>query len=336
LNGWTHSQLLISKEHYSLGMGQRIPNPIRQQAIKEWLKGESRDKIANELKRSQGAVSGIIKEAGKDDPQSLLLREVAVQIKNLGIDIESFAPLVRLRAILRDKGLLTGITGQENFELVQDRLEAVIVTMEVLLFQRGLSPEEFYSLVTDTYNFADKVGIPLNEFPLYIEKQKDKINDLTKKTKRAEKKKQDILNYHKTTLESLKEYNADKPFLVTLKALKEQLAHKDGRIGELEEKLADAEARSRELEEELDAERHSKDLEEQNKLSVFDTDLEKAKEEILPGVEIPHTMIMLKAILKHPGRYRGVINRFWDLYIRYQEVYPTQTDFSTEANTKFK
>jgi hypothetical protein len=53
--------------------------------------------------------------------------------------------------------------------------------MEVLLFQRGLSPEEFYSLVTDTYNFADKVGIPLNEFSSYIEKQKDKINDLTKK-----------------------------------------------------------------------------------------------------------------------------------------------------------
>jgi DNA repair exonuclease SbcCD ATPase subunit len=331
-------------------MGQRIPNPIRQQAIKEWLEGESRDKIANELKRSQGAVSGIIKEAGKDDPQSLLLREVAVQIKNLGIDIESFAPLVRLRAILRDKGLLTGITGQENFELVQDRLEAVIVTMEVLLFQRGLSPEEFYSLVTDTYNFADKVGIPLNEFPSYIEKQKDKINDLTKKIKRAEKKKQDLLNYHKTTLESLHEYNADKPFLVTLKALKEQLAHKDGRISELEEKLADAEsrnreleekladaeARNRELEEELDTKRHSKVLEEQNKLSVFETELEKAKEEILPGVEIPHTMTMLKAILEHPGRYMGVINRFWDLYIRYQEVYPTQTDFSTEANTKFK
>ena len=111
-----------------MGMGERIPDPIRQQAIKEWLEGESRDKIANELKRSQGAVSGIIKEAGKDDPQFLLLREVAVQIKNLGIDIESFAPLVRLRAILRDKGLLTGITGQENFELVQDRLEAVKVT----------------------------------------------------------------------------------------------------------------------------------------------------------------------------------------------------------------
>jgi hypothetical protein len=82
-------------------MGRRIPDPVRQQAIKKWLEGKSRDEIAQELKISQGAVSGIIKESGTDDPQFYLLREVAVKIKNQGMDIESFAPLVRLRAVLR-------------------------------------------------------------------------------------------------------------------------------------------------------------------------------------------------------------------------------------------
>jgi DNA-binding NarL/FixJ family response regulator len=53
-------------------MGRRIPDPIRQQAIKKWLEGKSRDEIAQELKISQGAVSGIIKESGKDDPQFYL------------------------------------------------------------------------------------------------------------------------------------------------------------------------------------------------------------------------------------------------------------------------
>ena len=91
-------------------MGRRIPDSIRQQAIKKWLEGNSRDVIAQELQISQGAVSGMIKEVGKNDPQFPLLREVAVKIKNQGMDIESFAPLVRLRAVLRDKGVLTGST----------------------------------------------------------------------------------------------------------------------------------------------------------------------------------------------------------------------------------
>jgi DNA repair exonuclease SbcCD ATPase subunit len=303
-------------------MGQRIPNPIRQQAIKKWLEGKSRDEIARELQIGQGTVSAILKEAAKNDPEFYLLREIALIIKNQGLDIESFAPLVRLYTVLRDKGMLTGITGEQNLELMQDRLEAAIVEMEVLLFQKGSSPEDFFSLVTNMYNFADRVGVPLSEFPSYIEELKDRIKVLTEEINQAEKKKQDFLTDNKMTLELLQEYIANKPFRETLK--------------NVEEKLAVAEERIRELEEELDAERRSKDLEEQNELSVFDTELEKAKEEILPGMEIPHTMIMLKAILKHPGRYRGVINRFWDLYIGYQEVYPTQTDFSTEANTKFK
>jgi len=85
-------------------MGSKIPDPIRKEAIKKWLEGKSRDSIAQELQKGQGTVSGMIKEAAKNDPQFPLLREVAVKIKTQGMDIESFAPLVRLRAILRNKG----------------------------------------------------------------------------------------------------------------------------------------------------------------------------------------------------------------------------------------
>jgi hypothetical protein len=43
------------------------------------------------------------------------------------MDIKSFAPLVRVYEALREKGVLTGITGQENLELMQEMLEAIIV-----------------------------------------------------------------------------------------------------------------------------------------------------------------------------------------------------------------
>jgi DNA repair exonuclease SbcCD ATPase subunit len=303
-------------------MGRRIPDPIRLKAIKRWLEGKSRDEIAEELNISQGAVSGIIKEACKDDSQFYLLREVAVKIKNHGMNIESFAPLVRLRAVLRDKGVLTGSTGQENLELMQNRLEAAIVNMEVFLYYKGQSIEDFFSLVTNMYSLADKVGVPLNKFPSYIEELKDKIDVLRKEINQAEKKKQDFLNDNKMTLELLQEYIANKPFLVTLENLKKQLADAKGRI--------------RELEEELVNKRRSIDLEDQNTWSVFETALEKAKIEMSPRVEIPHFMNMIKDVFKHPERYMGSINRMMEIYDGYQEVYVTQTNFSTEDSTKFK
>jgi hypothetical protein len=74
------------------------------------------------------------------------------------MDIESFAPLVRLYEVLREKELLTGITGHESLELMQDRLEAIIVDLEVFCFKKEqLSIQGFVSLVTNMYSTADNL-----------------------------------------------------------------------------------------------------------------------------------------------------------------------------------
>src|SRR5918994_2449627 len=183
--------------------------------------------------------------------------------------------LVRFRAILRDKGVLTGSTGKENLELMQDRFEASVVIMEEFLFHKGLSIEIFFSLVTNMYNLADKVGVQLNEFPAYVKELKVNIDVLRKELSRKEKKNQDFLNDNKKTLELVQEYIANKPILVTVENLKEKLADTEG-------KLANAEKRIRELEE-SDNERRSNDLGKQNMGSVFETELEKATEKLLPN-----------------------------------------------------
>jgi predicted transcriptional regulator len=106
-------------------MGGKIPRPIRIQVIRLWLEGISRDKIAEELDISTGAVSGVIKDLRRDDPQFDLLREIAVKIENLNLSVESFAPLVRIYKVLLAKDLLTGITGEESIELMSTRMEAL-------------------------------------------------------------------------------------------------------------------------------------------------------------------------------------------------------------------
>lgn len=72
-------------------MGGKIPRPIRLQVIKLWLDGKSRDTIAQELEISAGAVSGIIGDFRKDDPEFDLLREVALKIKS---QIWTYNPLL--------------------------------------------------------------------------------------------------------------------------------------------------------------------------------------------------------------------------------------------------
>ena len=172
-------------------MGRKIPRPIRLQVIRAWLDGKSRDKIAQELGISSGAVSGIIEDCRKDDPQFDLLREVAVKLKNQNLDIQSFAPLVRLYEGLREKGLLTN--GQESLDMMQNRMEALIVALEVFCFKEHLSVEDLVSRVTNMYNTADNLGIPIQRFPSYITELKDRIDTLTKEMDQIEANKQAAL-----------------------------------------------------------------------------------------------------------------------------------------------
>src|SRR5919205_2409629 len=82
-------------------MGGNIPRPIKIEVIKEWLQGKSRDQIAKEEGIGSGTVSNILNECRQNDTQFDLMRQVALKPKLQGDGIESFAPLVRLREILR-------------------------------------------------------------------------------------------------------------------------------------------------------------------------------------------------------------------------------------------
>jgi transcriptional regulator with XRE-family HTH domain len=291
-------------------MGGKIPRPIKYQVIKSWLEGKSRDKIAQELEISTGAVSSIIEDFRRDDPQFDLLREVAVKIKNQNMDIQSFAPLVRVYDVLREKGLLTGITGQETLELMQNRMEAIIVALEVFCFkQEQLSIEDFVSLITNMYNAADKLGISLDRFPAYITELKDRIDALRKEIDQIEAKKQDALRDHGMTLELLQEYNANKSFLLRIQNLKQQ--------------LVDAKEKIRKGKEELEKERFWNKLEEQHTWKISVDELNNASIGLglsplhnfdgNPSLSGSDLKKWVMDVFYHPSRYE-VIRQTRDIY----------------------
>jgi hypothetical protein len=289
-------------------MGRKIPRPIRLQVIRAWLDGKSRDKIAQELGISSGAVSGIIEDCRKDDPQFDLLREVAVKLKNQNLDIQSFAPLVRLYEVLREKGLLTN--GQESLDMMQNRIEALIVALEVFCFKEHLSVEDLVSRVTNRYNTADNLGIPIQRFPSYITELKDRIDTLTKEMDRIEANKQAALRDYGMTLELLREYNENKPFLRQIQKYERQLANA------IEEK--------RECQQELKREKSWNKFEEEYTWSISAYELNKAslglglspidnfdQKPSLSGSDLKKWVM---DVFYHPSRYVKVIREMRDIY----------------------
>ncbi|HKI09228.1 MAG TPA: helix-turn-helix domain-containing protein [Nitrososphaeraceae archaeon] len=292
-------------------MGGKIPRPTRLQVIRAWFEGNSRDKIAEELQISTGAVSGIINDLRKKDPQFDLLREVAVKTKKQGMDIESFAPLVRLYEVLREKELLTGITGHESLELMQDRLEAIIVDLEMFCFKKEqLSIQDFVSLVTNMYSTADKLGIPLYTFPAYITELKDMIAALRKEIDQIEAKKRDALRDCGMTLELLDEYNGNKPFLE--------------RIRKLEGQLADANEKICEREQDLKKEKFWNEFEEAHMWSISENELNEASTALglsridnfygNPSLRAGDLKEMAMDVFYHPSRYVKMLRQMRDIY----------------------
>jgi hypothetical protein len=81
-------------------MGGKIPRKVKEQIIKQWLYGLTRQQIAKQLSIGTGSVTGIIQEVrqaedGFNDIE--LLREVAVSLRRDGLDVSQVAFARRLR-----------------------------------------------------------------------------------------------------------------------------------------------------------------------------------------------------------------------------------------------
>ena len=76
--------------------------------------------------------------------------------------------------------MLIGTTGSESLGLVRDSNESRVAGLEAFCYKQGLSIEDYVSLVTDMYNTADNLDVPLRKFPAYIADLRDTIDALKK------------------------------------------------------------------------------------------------------------------------------------------------------------
>jgi Homeodomain-like domain-containing protein len=292
-------------------MGSKIPREIRLQAIRKWLEGKTRDQIAGELEIGVGTVSEIVKEYRRGDLDADLLREVALNLKNSGSDIQSFAPLVRLREILEQKGWFLGVrpgAGEENNDneidgVVEKKMESLIETLEVFCFKQNLPLMEFFDLVYKLYWGAEKLDIPLEIFPSHIEELKARIEQLLEQIRYFEAEKQIALERSQTTERLLEEFNGSRPIFDENQKLKQEL-----------EKVTKERDKYKM---DLDHERIWKRKEEEYKWSIHARELDKANKDLAPKTGPYLEQVLNSAYLKemvmdvyhHPSKYVEVIGK---------------------------
>jgi hypothetical protein len=300
-------------------MGSKIPREIRLEVIRKWLEGKTRDLIAYELEIGAGTVSGIVKEYRRGDLDADLLREVALNLKNSGLDIQSFAPLVRLRQVLEQKQWLQGVRpGQQQQEeeqndddddndidrLLEKKMESFIVSIEVFCFKHNLPLRQFFDLVYNLYLAAEKLDIPLESFPSHIEELKARIENLLQQIRYFESEKQIALERSQTTERLLEEFNMSRPMF--------------DENQKLEQKLEQVTKERDKYKMELDHERIWKRKEEEYEWSIPVPELDKANKDLgfRTGMYSEQMLLnpkylkeMLMDVYHHPSKYVEVIGK---------------------------
>lgn len=192
-------------------MGGKIPRPVRLEVIRKWLRGYSRDEIAQDVGIGTGTVSGILQQCRQDDADFDLLRGVAVELRDMGMRVENFAPLLRLKSLLEEKEVVLEISRNDNLFTEYKKFEAIIITIEVLCFKHDMPVDQFFERVRDQSSLAENLGISIGALPSYLVRLKRNIENQNEEIHRLQLESENEVQRQGATMNLLREYQANMP-----------------------------------------------------------------------------------------------------------------------------
>jgi hypothetical protein len=192
-------------------LGSKTPPSIKKEVIRLWLKGLPRAETANQVDIGAGTVSSVIKECRQNDPDFDLLREVAVIIKNEGMNLNFVAPSIRLKRVLEANGLN------------EEQIELFIEKIEVHCFKRSQDVGEFINLIFKISNISNNLNVPVDNLPEFISQKKEELYGIIDKVSDLESEKEDLLKEKEVTMDILSDYEKNRPVAEKLAATKKEL-----------------------------------------------------------------------------------------------------------------
>jgi chromosome segregation ATPase len=129
-----------------------------------------------------------------------------------------------------------------------------------------LKPEEFINTINKVSVLSDSLGIPIDEIPKYIRQEEERLKEIRQEITYLQMAQMQLLKDHSVTINTLREYERDRPVADNLVETKK----------ELEQVIKERDSYKKDLEHE----RFWKRKEEENRWSVLATELDKANEEL--------------------------------------------------------
>ena len=179
-------------------MGAPLPQSIKIAVIEGWLKGFSRNSIAEKNKIGAGTVSDIIQKARINIPDIDLMRGVAVTLKKHSMDVDSFVSLVRLKTVL------------DRIGLPEEKLETLLEEINVHCFIEGKSEKEFVSQVDEVFEMASELNTTIWGINSQINQKKTEIIELDKKIAKKQDDLEKMIERYGLTADELEDYRLSK------------------------------------------------------------------------------------------------------------------------------
>ena len=215
-----------------------IPDSIKKNVISQWLDGILRDEIATNNGISVGMISAIINETRSQIRDLDLMREVALNLRKTGLDLNRFAFTVRLENKLGRLGIN------------EDLAESAIEKLHIHCFTRNLEVSEFLSRLDYLIDLSNRIGVPIEDLDKYIFERVERLKRLDTDILNMAKERNDMASVYKTTIPELEEFQLLKPIHEKLIKAENEISKrdmiikvKDAEIAQLKEQLKNFESR---------------------------------------------------------------------------------------------
>jgi hypothetical protein len=178
-------------------MPSAIDPEVKNQVIKQWLSGDSRDRIAADNNIGAGTVTNIINEwkKGVEDSEYESVRELAVSLKKQGIGLSDLACSIRLN------NYINKVAANE------DQIESFIVNC--MNGANSLPPGKIIDLTNQLFDIAKFESISPAEVPVYTKQKLEEKNRLEEQIQEAGT----VLQSKNVDIETINEFNQLKEHL---------------------------------------------------------------------------------------------------------------------------
>jgi hypothetical protein len=183
------SLIILFEEHYLVN---QIKDDMKDEVIRLYLQGLSRNDIARTCGVGEGTVSNIIDEWKRtlDIPDVQSLRDLAVNLKRYGIDAAQCAQGFRILNTIKKLGVN------------QNQVESFIIEVYEYCQRIGLIPQDIASNLQPLINLSK--DIPFSKIPDHIKEKKKEKTQLEENIKTLEDRK-DTLKIETSTAEELRD-----------------------------------------------------------------------------------------------------------------------------------